>query len=879
LDENLEKLQAALREVRDLYDNAPCGYLSQDAGGILTQINETALHWLGRRRAEVVGKPFVELLTPASRTAYENRLASLKLTGRMPDLDLDFFRKNGTILPVALSSAAIQDADRTFQGSRCTLFDITERKRAERKVEASESRLLAFLSHIPAVIFVKDLEGRYLYVNDEFLRSFELEGSQILFRSDAEIFPDGQAGMFRGNDALVLESGSAMQFEETALYADGPHTSIVSKFPIRDDNGEIVALGGIATDITDRKRTTEALKKVNRALRVLSGANEAIVQAETAQDLYVSVCNLIVESGSYVMAWIGYAEKDEEKTVRPVAHRGADDGYLTAIKVTWSDSDLGMGPTGMAVKTGQCSINHNIATNPAMGPWRAEAMARGYMSSIALPLKDETGVFGVLTIYASEPDAFDEDEVKLLKDLSFDLSFGIEAIRTRIERRKAEHAAHRLAYFDPLTDLPNRTYLRERWEQAVRDAAAKQTPATLLLVNIEHFSEIQDGLGVRQADQVLRQVAARLQGVAREHFIARLEADRFAFILAGAGSDGAEAVAARIQQIMSAPVEQADIPIDVRVYMGSAVCPVHGTDPDALLLRSSIASRRARTLGVPHALYSGETDQESPRRLALIAELRRAVQLDQLTLYYQPKIEISTGTVSGVEALVRWKHPSRGLVPPSDFIPLAEHTGLIRPLTEWVLAEGAQTIGQWAAAGRPLPVAVNVSPRNLRDPELYDKIVLMQERLGINPELMHIEITETTLMEDPSRSHEVLGRLKRLGMKTFIDDFGTGYSSLSYIASLPLYALKIDRAFIVKLREKEQLAIVYAAISLAHSLGLRVVAEGVETLEQLNDLRELGCDEVQGYYFSKPLPAAEFETWRASFESTRPSYLNGPSFF
>lgn len=208
-------------------------------------------------------------------------------------------------------------------------------------------------------------------------------------------------------------------------------------------------------------------------MRVLSGANEAIVQAETAQDLYVSVCNLIVESGSYVMAWIGYAEKDEEKTIRPVAHRGADDGYLKAIKVTWSDSPLGMGPTGMAVKTGQCSINSNIATNPVMEPWREEAAARGYMSSIALPLKDETGVFGVLTIYASEPDAFDEHEVKLLKDLSFDMSFGIEAIRTRIERRKAEHAAHRLAYFDPLTDLPNRTYLRERWEQAAKDAAAK----------------------------------------------------------------------------------------------------------------------------------------------------------------------------------------------------------------------------------------------------------------------------------------------------------------------------------------------------------------------------------------------------------------------
>lgn len=870
MDQNLEKLQAALREVQDLYDNAPCGYISQNADGIITQINATALSWIGWERSEIVGRPFADLLNPPSRAVYEGRRASLRLAGRIPDLDLDFLRKNGTIFPAALSSTALLDSAGNFQGSRSTLFDITDRKRAERKVEASEARLLAFLSHIPAVIFVKDPGGRYLYVNDEFLRSFGLQGGEVLFRTDHEIFLPAQAQGFSANDARVLESGTAFEFEETAHYADGPHTSIVSKFPIRDDNGEIVAIGGIATDITERKRTTEALKKVNRALRVLSGANAAIVQADNEQSLYVDVCNLIVESGSYVVAWIGLAQDDAEKTVKPVAHRGDDEGYLREIRVTWSDSPLGMGPTGMAIKTGECVINHDVLSNPDMEPWRSAAVARGYMSSIALPLKDESGVYGALNIYASEADAFDQYEVKLLKDLAFDLSFGIEAIRTRSQRRKAEDAAHRLAYFDPLTGLPNRTYLSERWEQAVKKATETRAPAALLFVNIEHFSEIQDGLGVRQADQVLRKIASRLHSAAGNHFIARLEGDRFGVVLEGAGSEGAQALASRIQESMAAPIEQADIAIDVRVYMGSAVFPHHGVDPDALLLRSDIASRSARSRGIPHATYSGETDQESPRRLALIAELRRAVQTDQLVLYFQPKIDLQSGAVSGAEALVRWLHPVRGLVPPNEFIPLAEHTGLIRPLTEWVLGAGAKQIADWAGATRPLPIAINVSPRNLRDPDLFEKVVALLARFKIDPGLLQIEITETTLMEDPARSHEVLSRLRNLGMRIFIDDFGTGYSSLSYIATLPLYALKIDRSFIVRMRDKEEhMAIVSAAISLAHSLGLRVVAEGAETAEQVQDLRGLGCDEVQGYFFSKPLPARDFAEWLTGFEKKR----------
>ncbi|MBI3395737.1 MAG: PAS domain S-box protein, partial [Spirochaetia bacterium] len=275
MDQNLEKLSQALKDVRDLYDNAPCGYHSVDADGWFLEINDTELRWLGYKREEVIGKLKIsDLLTPKSLEVFATKFPELKKRGMVRDIEVELRKKNGSTLPAVLNSTAIYADDGSFVRSRATMFDITERKRAERKLEESEARLLAFLSHIPAVIFVKDLDGRYLFVNEEFLRSFSFERGQVLFRTDAEIFPPEQAAHFITNDKHVIETRERIEFEESADYADGRHTSIVNKFPIIDDDGQIVALGGIATDITERQKTREVLEKVNRALRVLSATNE-----------------------------------------------------------------------------------------------------------------------------------------------------------------------------------------------------------------------------------------------------------------------------------------------------------------------------------------------------------------------------------------------------------------------------------------------------------------------------------------------------------------------------------------------------------------------------------------------------------------------------
>ena len=741
-----EVLRASAEEIEDLYNNAPCGYHSLDAGGRIVRINETELKWLGYSRDEVIGMRLVQLLAPKSQQTFEDTFPVFMERGWARDLELDLVRKDGTLLPVLLSATTIRDRDGKFVKSRSTVYDITERRRSE-----------------------------------------------------------------------------------------------------------------------------DALRTVNRSLRVLSDCNTALVRADTQTGLLTEICRLLVETGGYLMAWVGFAENDAEKSVSVAAQYGDDTAYLSVAKVSWADNERGRGPIGTAMRTGVAQVNQSFATNPRIAPWRDDAIARGFASSIALQLASESSTFGVLSIMSGEPEAFDPEEVRLLQELADDLSYGIGALRTRAEHRRAEEQAQRLAYYDPLTGLPNRVRLHERLEQAIAAARARQNRLALLTLNVDRFRELQSGLGIRQADGLLQQIAQRLQAAVRDDgFLARLGADEFAVLLPAGGADSAMSMSRTVREATSHPYERAGISLDVSMSMGSALFPDHGADADALLLRSNIAAQQARREGTGYTIYSGATDQESPRRLALVAELRRAIEAEQLLLYYQPKIDIRSGKISGVEALVRWQHPERGMIPPHEFIGMAEHTGLIKPLTSWVIRAATYQCARWHRLGMDMPVAVNVSPTNLREPEFLDKVTGMLQTWGLDPELMQIEITETTLMTDRVRSHDLLMRLKQIGVRTCVDDFGTGYSSLSYIATLPIHALKIDRSFIVNMMERaEHRSVVEAAISLAHSLGLKVIAEGVETVEQARALQRLDCDELQGFLFSRPVPADRLKAWSMEFSLER----------
>jgi diguanylate cyclase len=432
----------------------------------------------------------------------------------------------------------------------------------------------------------------------------------------------------------------------------------------------------------------------------------------------------------------------------------------------------------------------------------------------------------------------------------------------RTERQAAQNQHQ--ALHDSLTGLPNRTLLRDRTDQAIHQADRELVPAALLLIDLDRFKEINDTLGHHYGDQLLIQVGERLQAVLREvDTVARLGGDEFAVLLPKiATGEGAVVVAKKLQAALQEPFTIDDLTLDVEASIGLALYPDHGNDPEELLQRADIAMYAAKDTHAELVLFDAKLDQHSPRRLALLGELRRAIENQQLVLHYQPIIDTQTSNVLGVEALVRWQHPEHGLLPPGEFIPLAERTGLITPLTHYVLKAALQQCRHWCQAGHELAVAVNVSARRLLDLSFPDEVAGLLARWEVPARLLVVEITESTIMSDPAHALEVLGRLDKMGVQVAIDDFGTGYSSLAHLKSLPVHELKIDRSFVMHMTSNASDAvIVRTTIDLGRNLGLRVVAEGVEDVVTWQELDALGCDAIQGYYVHRPIPAEDLTSW------------------
>jgi diguanylate cyclase (GGDEF)-like protein len=433
------------------------------------------------------------------------------------------------------------------------------------------------------------------------------------------------------------------------------------------------------------------------------------------------------------------------------------------------------------------------------------------------------------------------------------------AVLVGYQRRTERQALH-----DGLTGLPNRTLLRDRTGQAIRQADRELLPAGLLLLDLDRFKEVNDTLGHHYGDQLLVQVGQRLQAALRAvDTVARLGGDEFAVLLPRIETaDGAVTVAKKLQAAMEQPFLLEGLSLDIEASIGVALYPEHGNDPEELLQHADIAMYVAKDTHAGFVLFDPTLDQHSPRRLALLGELRRAIDQHQLLLHYQPKVDAHTSQVLGVEALVRWQHPTHGLIPPGEFIPLAERTGLIGPLTHYVLDAALQQCRDWRQAGHELAVAVNVSARRLLDLDFPDEVAGLLTRWRVPARLLVVEITESTIMADPTHAIQILGRLNAMGVQLSIDDFGTGYSSMAYLKTLPVHELKVDRSFVAQMTtDSRDAVIVHSTIDLGRNLGLRVVAEGVEDSLTLQHLDLLGCHAAQGYHISRPVPAEDLITW------------------
>lgn len=416
------------------------------------------------------------------------------------------------------------------------------------------------------------------------------------------------------------------------------------------------------------------------------------------------------------------------------------------------------------------------------------------------------------------------------------------------------------ALHDALTGLPNRTLFRDRVDQAILGAQRDQHEIAVMLLDIDRFKEVNDALGHQNGDRLLRMIGTRLEESLRESdTIARLGGDEFAVLLPKVtGPPAAARVADKIAAALEQPFEIQDLALEVEASIGIALYPAHGADADVLLQRADVAMYVAKDARTGIEIYDPRQDHYSPARLALVSELRRAIERDELVLLYQPKAELRGRRIPSVEALLRWQHPSRGTILPEEFIPLAEHTGLIRPLTSYVIDQALSQVARWRAAGLELGVAVNLSVQNLLDVDLPAEVAKLLDSRKLPPSSLILEITESGIMGDPVRTAHVLAQLNRLGVGLSIDDFGTGYSSLTHLGRMPVKEIKIDRSFVMSMSHEESSAvIVRSTIDLGRNLGLRVVAEGVESEQIWHELELLGCDLAQGFLISRPLPAAD----------------------
>jgi diguanylate cyclase (GGDEF)-like protein len=644
-----------------------------------------------------------------------------------------------------------------------------------------------------------------------------------------------------------------------------------------DPRTELGTLAGSLNRMADALQKAQAcqaeqaleLQRLNRALRVLTQCNETLVRADDETELVQLICRHVVDVGGYRLAWVGEPRHDPGRHIEPLALAGEGKDYVDALRLSWGDEAARHGIAGRAVRDARVVVVGDITADPALAPWRQAALQRGLASCIALPLRGRTGVLGVLCIYAQEVDAFDAAEIKVLTELSDDLAYGIASLREAQERRRVQRQLEHQAAFDALTGLANRVTLQARLHQSMADARRQGRRLAVMLVDLDRFKLVNDTLGHHSGDQLLCSMALRLQKAVREcDTVARLGSDEFVVLLKDLRSAAeAAGVASALLEVAATPQVLDGCELRPSASIGVSLYPDDAQDMAVLLRNADTAMSHAKSLGGGRFhFFAPDMNVRVAARFAMEADLRRALERGELLVHYQPQVCLRGGQVVGAEALVRWRHPRQGMVSPAEFIPLAEETGQIEALGEWVLREVCRQQREWLDRGLHVPqVAVNLSARQFRHPDLVGLVAQALRDNALQPQLLGLEITESAAMHDVESAIATVKRLRALGVGLSLDDFGTGYSSLSHLKRFPLDHLKIDRSFVSDITtDPDSAAICNAVVGLAHSLGLRVIAEGVETETQMQFLRRQRCDELQGFLFSRPLPAADFEQLLAS---------------
>src|SRR5882757_1068570 len=622
----------------------------------------------------------------------------------------------------------------------------------------------------------------------------------------------------------------------------------------------IAAFSGwqVARDRTERKGAEDRLKRLNRLYAMVTGITASMVRVRDRTDLFNRSCQTAVEHGEFEMAWIAVVDPNEKRIV-PVAWAGRNEPVMSVIKGHFASSEgtlEGKTLAAKAIREKAAVVSNDVKTDQRLvfGKMHAES---GIRSLAVIPLIVSDNAIGVFTLYTSKPEFFDAAGLLLLNELAGNVAFALD----HLERQER---LDRLYYYDTLTGLANRRSFLERVTRYMLSAADDGHKMAVFLIDLERFKKLNDSLGRSAGDALLKQVAEWLaQNAGNANLVARLDADHFAVVLPKAMY---EANVARVLEKTIAAFMKHEFSLNDAVYrmaakIGVAVFPDDGTDADTLFNNAEAALKKAKASRDRYLFFAQKMTETVAMSLGIENRLRRALEREEFVLHYQPKVNIVSGKLTGAEALIRWNDPVSGLTLPGRFIPILEETGLIHDVGRWVLRKAIEDHRRWLNDGLPgVRIAVNVSPLQLRNQNFVAEI---RQAISVAADAaagLQLEITESVIMQDVNHSIDSLLAIRALGVTIAIDDFGTGFSSLNYLAKLPVDTLKIDRSFVTDMISGTGgLTLVSGIIKLAHELKLNTVAEGVETEEQLRQLRLLGCDEMQGYLFGKPVPVEIFE--------------------
>jgi diguanylate cyclase (GGDEF)-like protein len=616
-------------------------------------------------------------------------------------------------------------------------------------------------------------------------------------------------------------------------------------------------------DRADEKAKMEGQKeRLSRMFAALSATNEAILRAKTRGELYQLVCAAAASGGRFSATVIALVKpgSDYLDTVAVAGPMAEAVGTVTlSIKEAHPE---GRGLCGRAIRSRRACIINDYLADPDTRAFHATARKGRTGSAAGFPLLAHGDVVGIIMFIAIEKDTFTPEFSELLQRLADNVSFALENYDRADAKKKADERIEYLASHDSLTRLPNREMFNGLLRHAIEVASRHDRQFALLFIDLDRFKLINDSLGHDAGDMLLVEIADRLRGRLRaSDVVARLGGDEFVVLLEEITErDDVERIAGDVLTALSQPLQLSGHECHTTASIGIAMYPSDGQDAQTLTKSADMAMYLAKEDGKNgFRFFSKEIKAQSIERLTLESALRRALERDQFSLYYQPKVDMASGQITGVEALLRWMHPDLGVVPPGQFIPLAEETGLIVPIGRWVLNEACAQNMDWQRRGLlPLTMAVNLSPRQFADPHLLHDVDEALFASGMSPVLLQLEVTESMVMRNVSRAIRVLDAIQSRGIRLAIDDFGTGYSSMSLMKQFPIDTIKIDRSFVRDLpNDSEDQAIAQAIISLGKALGMTVIAEGVETVEQREFLRVHACDEMQGFLFSKPLPARE----------------------